>query len=120
MTDARVVLLTKREAEVAYCLLYDGADNPTIGRRLVISLDTVKSHVKHILTKTGTLNRTAFVVAFYRGEVRLRGPIPGQTPSPMDASPGGRFRNPPLWQGVRGPCPEPRSTAARPAAQSAS
>lgn len=51
--------LSEREQQVADELVRDGASNRTIGRRLGISEDTVKSHVKAILRKTGAANRTA-------------------------------------------------------------
>jgi LuxR family maltose regulon positive regulatory protein len=43
-------LLTGRELEVL-CLMADGLSNPQIARRLVISLDTAKTHVHHVLDK---------------------------------------------------------------------
>ena len=49
-------LLTKRELEVLR-LMADGLSNPRIAARLVISLDTVKTHVHHILDKLETTNR---------------------------------------------------------------
>lgn len=42
--------LTTRELEVAH-LIASGADNAYIADRLVVSIDTVKTHVKHILAK---------------------------------------------------------------------
>jgi LuxR family maltose regulon positive regulatory protein len=50
-------LLSAREAEVLE-LLAGGASNQQIARRLVITLDTVKRHVTHILEKLGAGNRT--------------------------------------------------------------
>lgn len=49
-------LLTAREREV-YRLLVTGAANRDIAEYLVISVETVKSHVKQILRKVGAINR---------------------------------------------------------------
>jgi DNA-binding NarL/FixJ family response regulator len=43
-------LLTPREQEV-FALMQEGADNATIAARLVISENTVKTHVSHVLEK---------------------------------------------------------------------
>lgn len=48
--------LTAREREV-FRLLVSGASNQDIADRLVISLETVKSHVKRVLRKIGAVNR---------------------------------------------------------------
>ena len=52
--------LTARELEVLE-LLAVGAPNPRIAEQLVVSLDTVKKHVSHLLGKLGAANRTAAV-----------------------------------------------------------
>jgi len=52
--------LTAREAQVLG-LLAAGRSNPRIAEELVITLDTVKKHVSHILDKLGADNRTAAV-----------------------------------------------------------
>jgi LuxR family transcriptional regulator, maltose regulon positive regulatory protein len=52
--------LTTRELDVLR-LLAAGAPNPQIARELVVSLDTVKKHVSHILGKLGAANRTEAV-----------------------------------------------------------
>ncbi|MGD9118430.1 MAG: LuxR C-terminal-related transcriptional regulator [Dehalococcoidia bacterium] len=49
-------LLTEREMEVL-SLMADGLSNPQIARRLVISLDTAKTHVHHILDKLEVTSR---------------------------------------------------------------
>ncbi|EIV92522.1 helix-turn-helix transcriptional regulator [Frankia sp. QA3] len=49
--------LTARESEVLE-LMVAGATNGAIAETLVISEDTVKSHVKHILRKLGAVNRS--------------------------------------------------------------
>jgi LuxR family maltose regulon positive regulatory protein len=52
--------LTARELEVLAALAA-GAPNPRIAEQLVISLDTVKKHVSHLLGKLGAANRTEAV-----------------------------------------------------------
>jgi LuxR family maltose regulon positive regulatory protein len=52
--------LSARELEVLQ-LLAAGKSNPAIAQELVISLDTVKRHVTHILDKLGAANRTQAV-----------------------------------------------------------
>jgi len=52
--------LTARELEVL-ALLAGGAPNPRIAEQLVVSLDTVKKHVSHLLGKLGAANRTEAV-----------------------------------------------------------
>jgi LuxR family transcriptional regulator, maltose regulon positive regulatory protein len=56
-----VVPLTSRELEVLQ-LLATGKPNQVIAEELVITLDTVKRHVTHILDKLGVANRTQAVV----------------------------------------------------------
>jgi LuxR family transcriptional regulator, maltose regulon positive regulatory protein len=52
--------LTSRELQVL-TLLAVGATNRTIATELVVSLDTVKKHVSHVLDKIGAANRTEAV-----------------------------------------------------------
>jgi LuxR family maltose regulon positive regulatory protein len=52
--------LTAREREVL-ALLAVGRSNQAIARQLVISLDTVKKHVGHLMAKLGAANRTEAV-----------------------------------------------------------
>jgi ATP/maltotriose-dependent transcriptional regulator MalT len=52
--------LTSRELEVLE-LLAAGRSNQAIARQLVITLDTVKKHVSHVLDKLGAANRTEAV-----------------------------------------------------------
>jgi ATP/maltotriose-dependent transcriptional regulator MalT len=55
-----VAPLTARELEVLE-LLAAGQPNQVIAERLVITLDTVKRHVSHVLDKLGAANRTQAV-----------------------------------------------------------
>jgi LuxR family maltose regulon positive regulatory protein len=52
--------LTARELEVLV-LLAKGMPNPRIAEQLVVTLDTVKKHVSHLLGKLGAANRTEAV-----------------------------------------------------------
>jgi len=52
--------LTARELEIL-ALLAAGMPNPRIAKQLVVSLDTVKKHVSHVLGKLGSANRTEAV-----------------------------------------------------------
>jgi len=52
--------LTARELDVLR-LLAAGAPNPRIAAELVVTLDTVKKHVSHLLGKLGAVNRTEAV-----------------------------------------------------------
>ena len=52
--------LTSREHEVL-TMLAAGRSNQAIARELVVTLDTVKKHVGHVLGKLGAANRTEAV-----------------------------------------------------------
>jgi LuxR family transcriptional regulator, regulator of acetate metabolism len=58
-------LLTRRELEVL-AMLAEGETNARIAHRLVVSEDTVKTHVKHILRKLGVHNRSQAVCRYFR------------------------------------------------------
>lgn len=60
MAPGLVEPLSARELEVLE-LLADGRSNQAIAEQLVISLDTVKRHVSHVLDKLGAANRTQAV-----------------------------------------------------------
>jgi len=55
-----VEALTERELEVLG-MLAAGRSNQAVARELVVTIDTVKKHVSHILDKLGTANRTEAV-----------------------------------------------------------
>ena len=42
-------------------MLAAGGSNQAVATQLVVSLDTVKKHVSHVLTKLGAANRTEAV-----------------------------------------------------------
>jgi DNA-binding CsgD family transcriptional regulator len=69
---ARLRELTTREREVLG-LMAAGLTNPAIAERLVISEDTVKTHVKHVLRKLGAANR-AKAIAMASGVRGTGGP----------------------------------------------
>ena len=52
----RVSSLTRREREVL-ALLVEGADNDLIARSLVISPETVRTHIQNVLVKLGVHSR---------------------------------------------------------------
>ena len=52
--------LTSRELEVVE-MLAAGRPNQAIARELVVTVDTVKKHVSHVLAKLGAVNRTEAV-----------------------------------------------------------
>jgi DNA-binding NarL/FixJ family response regulator len=53
-------VLSAREREILQ-MLADGCSNREVADRLVVSVETVKTHVKHILTKLGADHRTQAV-----------------------------------------------------------
>ncbi|MFF0279407.1 LuxR C-terminal-related transcriptional regulator [Rhodococcus aetherivorans] len=55
--------LTDREADVVRLIL-TGASNAAIAAELVITVDTVKSHVKRILRKLGATNRAELIAKY--------------------------------------------------------
>ena len=64
-------LLTDREVEVLRHLV-DGKRNRDIAEKLFIAEETVKVHMKHILTKLGANDRTqALAIALRRGVIQL-------------------------------------------------
>ena len=67
-THDQAEVLTPREQEILQ-LLADGASNADVAERLFISQETVKSHVRHILTKLEAETRTHAVAIAFREEM---------------------------------------------------
>ena len=64
--------LTDREAEVLR-LIAQGLSNAEIAARLIVSVETVKTHVAHVLTKLDARDRTqAVIVAYQTGFIPTR------------------------------------------------
>ncbi len=57
--------LTEREAEVLR-LIAQGLTNAEIAAQLIVSLETVKTHVAHVLTKLDARDRTQAVIRAYQ------------------------------------------------------
>lgn len=64
-----VVALAPRQLAVLTELVKDGASNIQIARRLYVSEDTVKTHLRTIMARCGVGSRTELVVAVLTGRV---------------------------------------------------
>jgi DNA-binding NarL/FixJ family response regulator len=72
--DVFTAALTNRERRV-FELMVQGDSNPAIARKLNVALETVKTHVKRILRKTGAANRLEAIALYAEAQARtdLRG-----------------------------------------------
>ncbi|SDF56898.1 DNA-binding response regulator, NarL/FixJ family, contains REC and HTH domains [Lentzea fradiae] len=66
-------VLTRREYEVL-TLIAEGLENQQVAAELVVSVETVRSHVKGILRKLSARDRTHAVSLAYRSGLLLSGP----------------------------------------------
>ena len=67
----RFVPIAPRQADVLRELLRDGASNRVIGRRLYLTEDTVKTHMRRIYDATGCRGRVALLNALRTGRIVL-------------------------------------------------
>ena len=74
--SASVEALTDREREVLV-LIARGKSNQDLARELTISLDTVKSHIRHVFTKLGVQNRAQAVIAAYESGLAYESGVAG-------------------------------------------
>jgi len=75
----QVERLTTREGDVLR-LLAQGLANKEIAHKLGIGETTVKSHVRHVLSKLGVLSRTQAALVAYRDQINVD---PIRAPSPV-------------------------------------
>lgn len=66
------IVLRPREMDALRALMFDGADNHTLARRLGIKYETLKFYMRRLIERTGYPSRTALVLAYERGEFTVR------------------------------------------------
>jgi DNA-binding NarL/FixJ family response regulator len=76
-----VVRVSHRQYQVLQELAYDGPDDETIARRLGVSIDTVRTHLKVAYKKvhevTGMSGRLPIALMIDRGQLILKAGGPG-------------------------------------------
>lgn len=72
VAEPRLVRCTEAEIRVLTELVRDGAENGIIAKRLHLSHDTVKTHLKRVTSRIQTPNRTALAVGLVRGDIVVR------------------------------------------------
>lgn len=70
----KVIVLSPRQRDILDELVRDGASNLQIAKRLYVTEDTVKTHMKALLKKTGKPSRIALLVAVLKDELPLQVP----------------------------------------------
>jgi DNA-binding NarL/FixJ family response regulator len=101
LSGDREEMLTAREREILQ-LLADGMSNADVAGRLFISQETVKSHVRHILTKLEADTRTHAVAIALRDAIIDEGRSARRGRRGRGARVGDRARCRLEWAGVHG------------------
>ena len=77
MRDSQVFLvLTSHQRRVLDAFMRDGADNDTVARRVGLSVDTTKCHMRAVFAQAGVPNRAALALELVRGRAVVRGRLP--------------------------------------------
>lgn len=66
------IYVSQSEWRVLTAFLHDGGSNETVARRLCCSQETVKTHMRRLLAKTGCDTRSSLAVAVLRGHVHVQ------------------------------------------------
>jgi DNA-binding NarL/FixJ family response regulator len=71
VVDTRVLVVSASERRVLEAFMFDGSDNETIARRLSLTSDTVRTHLRNIYARAGIHTRTELALAIERQQVVL-------------------------------------------------